>query len=390
MENNNEVMSLNESDVIISKYDFERVDFNIPATIMSYGHEVRDKISEVLKRTAEISDGENEIVLDLNEIRKMLDLDASLDESDKNSNKKDLAVVTNIKKLLTKVGIKKFEEDEKNNSYAARYSAYLNSIKEITEAIESQKNATIKEFNIKTGIINDLQPLVEELDEIIAAGKVDLQKFESEVNELKQKHEVEGGADLYREIQVKSMFIVAFKSKLDELERECTLYKEQIQAYNLQLSTDMVTVSSQETYITAIGPVLAAQGSVEALSRQQNKRLKQVQGLNDLANEMILKNASELRENSERAKELYVNGGISTSTLKGLKESLAEGFNIYNNAKSQKIEKIEKDRLELQKIQESLAEFTTSISTLINDESVYKQLTDGASSGPVLGRRKRY
>lgn len=390
MESNKKIMNLNENGIIIPKHEFERVDFNTPATIISYGDEVREKIGAVLKSTAEMHDNEEEIVLDEKEIRKALDLDASLDESDKNSNKKELAVVSNFKKMLTKVGVKKFEEEEENNSYKTRYLDYCKKIEEVTEAIRSQRASTVKDFELKRTIVEQLLPHIEELDEIIEVGKVDLQRYEQEVNELKQKHEVEGGADLYREIQVKSMLLEAFRSKMDELERENTLYKEQIQAYRLQQGTDIITITSQDSYIKAMAPTLTAQGSISIFNRIQNRRLKQIQGLNDLTNEMITNNAIELQENAQRGANLYINKGISTETLTQLHESLKEGFKIYTDARVQKTKKIEKDKLILGKIQESLREFQNSIAGLVDDTSVYEELRKDSSDGPKLGRKPRY
>lgn len=388
MENKNEIMNYNEKGTIVPKHEFERVDFNTPSTIIAYGDEVREQIGSILKSTAEMSNNEEEIILNESEIRKSLDFDSSLDESDKIANKKEPAVFTGIKRMLTKVGVKKFEEEEENNSYKSRYLDYCDKINEVTEAIKSQRIATIKDFELKRNIVEQLLPNIEILDEVIAVGMQDLNKFENELNELKQRHEVEGGADLYREIQVKNMLLEAFKSKIDELERENTLYKEQIQSYRLQQGTDIITINSQDTYIKAMAPTLTAQGSIAVFNRIQNRRLKQIQGLNDLTNEMIAKNAVQMQENAQKGADLYVNKGITTETLAQLHESLRTGFKIYSDARVQKVKKIEKDRAILSKIQASLREFHNSISGIIDDSSVFEELKkDSATNGPRLTKK---
>ncbi len=379
-----------ETKEIQTKYEFERVDFNVPATIISYGSEVREQIGAVLKTTAEMSRSEEEIVLDEKEIRKALDLDASLDESDKKANRKELAVITGFKKLLTKVGVKKFEEEKENNSYKAKYLEYCSKIDEVTEAIRTQKAATIHDFELKKTLIEQLGPHIEELDEVILVGKQDLANFEKEVNELKAQHEVEGGADLYREIQVKSMLLEAFRSKMDELERESTLYKEQIQAYRLQQGTDIVTITSQDSYIKAMAPTLTSQGSIAIFNRIQTRRLEQIQGLNDLTNEVITTNATQLQENAQRGADLYINKGITTETLMQLHESLKNGFKIYTDARDQKAKKIEKDKVILGKLQASLQDFQNSITAIVDDESIFEEIKkDSSFSGPKLSRKPR-
>ncbi len=388
MENKNEIMNLEENEIIIPTHDFERVDFNVPATIISYGHEVRDSIGSVLKTTADISGKDEEIVLNEADIRKALDLNAQLDESDKRADKKELAVVSGFKSILTKFGVKAFERAEENNSYQAKYDNYCEKIDQVTEAIRSQRQAAIKDYGLKTSIIEQLLPLIEELDEIIAVGRQDLAKFEIEVEELKQKHEVEGGADLYREIQVKSMLLEAFRSKMDELEREDTLYKEQIQAYRLQQGTDIVTINAQDSYIKAMAPALKAQGSVSVFNSRNNRRLKQMQGLNSLTNELITKNAVDLQENAQRGADLFVNKGISTETLTQLHDSLKAGFDIYVEARTQKTKKIKQDRAILGKIQASLQEFQNSIAGIVGDESVYEEFKKDDSMGaPRLAKK---
>ena len=386
METNNEIMNMEENGIIIPTHEFERVDFNVPASIVSYGSEVREQIGSILKTTADISGRNEEKILNEDEIRKALDLDTHLDESDKQMDRKELVVVTTFKNVLSKIGVKKAAEDK--YSYNVKYQEYRNKINEVTDAIRSQKQATIKDLSLKQSIIKQLEPLVVELDEIIAVGRQDLNKFENEVNELKQKHEVEGGADLYREIQVKSMLVEAFKSKLDELEREDTLYKEQIQAYRLQQGTDIITINSQESYITAMAPTLIAQGSTSVFARIQNRRLKQMQGLNDITNEMITKNAVELQENAQRGADLFVNQGISTDSLTKLHDSLQQGFKLYTAARTQKAKKIESDRTILGRIQASLQEFQDSLAGIVVDESVYEELNQGTSTdAPRLTRK---
>ena len=76
--------------------------------------------------------------------------------------------------------------------------------------------------------------------------------------------------------------------------------------------------------------------------------------------------------------------------MKEIAKSLKEGFKIYTDARVQKTKKIEKDKLILGKIQESLREFQNSIAGLVDDTSVYEELRKDSSDGPKLGRKPRY
>lgn len=385
MESKENIIIMDKAEVASSKkeialkYDFERVDFSDAATIINYGDEVRNKIGAILKSTAEMSSSEEETIIDEKALRKQLDLDSSLDESDKNANKKELAVFTGIKGLLTKVGIKKFEEKEEKNSYKSRYLEYCKRIEEVTEAIKSQKIATLNDYETKKNIIVSMVPLIEELEEVINVGRGDLAKFDEEINALKEEHEQFGGADLYQEIQVKNMLYVAFKSKLDELDRELTLYKEQIQAYRLQQGTDIITVNKQNSFIKAIGPTLTAQGSILIFNRTGKKRLDQIQNLNTLTNDAIKDNATQLQENAQTAVDLFVNGGITTETLTQLHDSLKNGFKLYSEAKNLKIKKIERDQVILSKLQQSMDEFNAETAGLFDDDRILEALKGGSA-----------
>ena len=391
MEKKEEIIILDKDELIVPKHDFERVDFSDAGTIINYGDDVRNKISAVFKSTAEMSSSEEEIIIDEKKLRKSLDLDSSLDESDKESNKKELAVFTGVKNILTKIGVKKFEEKAEKNSYKAKFAEYCKQIEAVTEAVKSQKTATLHDFETKKNIIANMLPLIEELEEVINVGKQDLLGFEKELNDLKAQHEQEGGADLYQEIQVKSMLYEIFSSKLDELDRELTLYKEQIQAYRLQQGTDLITANKQDSYIRAMGPVLTAQGSLLINNRIGKRRLDTMQGLNDLSNDIVQENAVQLQENAQKGADLYVNGGITTETLTKLHTSLMNGFKIYTEARTLKMKKIERDQTVLSKLQQSMDSYENELAGFLSDDRVMEALKGGSSMSldlrPKTGRK---
>lgn len=384
MENNEEIVLVENNETIVPTHEFERVDFNVPATIMSYGDSTVEKIGAILKSTAELSSDEKEIIIDEEKVSKVLDLDSSLDESDKNSNKKELAVISLFKKMFNKEASKTVTEKENSDTYRSRYLEYCKNIEEITEAIRSQRNSAVHDFELKKTIIDSLIPLVTELDEVVIVGKQDLKAFGKELEDLKAKHQEEGGADLYREIQAKTMLHEVFRAKVDELEREEVAYKEQIQAYRLQQGTDLITINSQDSYIKAMAPTLTAQGSIMVFNRIQNRRLKQIEGLNELTNKAITNNAVQLEENAQRGANLYINRGISTETLVTMHDSLDRGFKIYKNARIEKAKKIEEDQKNFAKIKASLETFQTELLTIVDDPSIFEEMKKGITSGPKL------
>ena len=67
---------------------FQRLDLNVPTTILSYCDDVKNQISTILDSTAQMSIDSENIVLDEGLIESISSFDESLDESDKQRNKK--------------------------------------------------------------------------------------------------------------------------------------------------------------------------------------------------------------------------------------------------------------------------------------------------------------
>ena len=105
---------------------FERVDFENPESILYYGHDDKQAISNILVSTAGLSIKQAQYSLSDEKIEKLYSFDDELNESDKKSSKKELAIVARGKELLTRLGVKKFEREKEQNSYGARYEAYCN------------------------------------------------------------------------------------------------------------------------------------------------------------------------------------------------------------------------------------------------------------------------
>lgn len=70
---------------------FERVDFQTPSSMLSYGNEAKTEIANILEHTSALADDREELQVDEKLLSSILNFDETLDESEKERNKKELA-----------------------------------------------------------------------------------------------------------------------------------------------------------------------------------------------------------------------------------------------------------------------------------------------------------
>ena len=236
----------NEKGEIIN-CNFERVDFSNPPTLLNYCNDVKDSVTGVLEKTAELSVETNELSIKQDLLNKIQTLDKSLDESEELKNKKQLPVVKNVKNFLSKMGIEKFKEDEESKTYKGRFKEYCQYIEEISTAVESQKQGSINNYNLRQAIIEEMIPYIKQLEEMIKVGYIDKETFDRQIEELKK---LEQTIDVQHEIQFKEQLSQTFNNKLTSLNNVLTLYKEQVQSYRMQQATEMEIVMQQESWLS--------------------------------------------------------------------------------------------------------------------------------------------
>ena len=188
---NNELVVYGESGEIIST-KFQRLDLNVPATILSYCDDVKNQISAILDSTAQMSIDSDSIVLDEAQIESISSFDQELDESDKQRNKKELPIVKGIKKLLVKAGVEKYQAEERLKTYKGRYEEYCKGIQMVVEAVEAQKQASLNDIALRNSIVQQMEPLLEEIEIMIQVGHQDKAAYDAETEALKQGGEVVG------------------------------------------------------------------------------------------------------------------------------------------------------------------------------------------------------
>ena len=321
--------------------EFERVDFENPESILYYGHDDKQAISDILVSTAGLSIKQAQYSLSDEKIEKLYSFDDELDESDKKSSKKELAIVARGKELLTRLGVKKFEREKEQNSYGARYEAYCNNIEEVCNYMEEQMQYSLNDINLRQQIAYEMKPYMEHLQMTIQAGEADYYLFLEEIEKLKN---APNAAELADEIKKKEMIANVFNGKLDKLRKVFVSYKQHLLVYAEQQNSEMNIVLEQQSYIEDQQPILRAQGSSMIFNRQQAKRASDLEKLNEATNKAYTANAIAITKNADAVANLMVNGGLSIESVQALQGALEYGIQVFRNAQQEKSARIASDQ----------------------------------------------
>ena len=347
---NKELVIYNEQGEIV-ECGFKRVDLSNPTTILNYCGDVKDAIGNILDSTAQMVIEVDEMLVTEDDIKKIESFDISLEESEKVTNKK--SIIKRIKKLLKKAGIEAFDDVLVEDNYASRFYKYCDLLNKVTVAVESQKQNTLNDIELKNNIIKEMEPLIKTLELMIEVGLKDKQKYDNETEQLKRDADI-SDIDKQHEIQVRTQVSAIFNNKLNELEKALILYKEQVQAYRIQQNSDMELVMSNDSYVKDSVPILKAQGSVMVFNKLQTKRIQRQQALDKATNNAVINNAKELEINAQAAVNLSVEGRIALEAIKEVENAIRNGIQIIKTGKKLRQEKNERERRELSKINEAL------------------------------------
>lgn len=338
---------------------FERVDFENPESILYYGHDDKQAISDILTSTAGLSIKQGRLSLSDDMIEKLYTFEDELDESDKNSSKKELAIVTRGKKFLTKLGVKKFEKEKEMNSYGARYEAYCKNIEEVCNCVEQQMQESLSDINLRQQIAYEMKPYLEHLQMTIKAGEADYYLFLEEIEQMKKSPNAE---ELSDEIRKKELIAHVFNDKLDKLRKVFTAYKQQLLVYAEQQHNEMILVGQQQSYIEDQQPILRAQGSSMIFNRQQTKRASDLDKLNEATNRAYQENAAAIIQNTETIAELAVNGGLRTESIQTLQDAIEHGIQIIKDTQQRLTERIASDESVLSEVNKASQEYEDELS----------------------------
>ncbi len=355
---------------------FVRVDFDNPNSIMNYGHDDKEAISDILVSTAGLSVKQGRLALSDDMIKKIYSFDEELDESDKKSSKKELGFIRGIKSGLTRLGVKKFEREKEMNSYSARYKAYCDNISEVCSYVDEQMQQSMDDINLRREIAYEMKPYLEHLQMTIKAGEADYFLYVEETKKMKESPNSEELAD---EIRERELIAHAFNDKLDKLRKVFTSYKQQLLVYAEQQHNEMILVGQQQSYIEDQQPILRAQGSSMIFNRQQQQRASDLDRLNEATNRAYQENAMAIVENTEKIADLAVTGGLKTESIQALQSAIERSIQIVKDTQARLEERIASDEAVLEQVNKTSDEYEHELEGI-------NQLLEGLDRNKMRGK----
>jgi uncharacterized protein YaaN involved in tellurite resistance len=310
-------------------YQFTRVNFDDPTTIHNYGADIESQISEVFLSTQEMLPDESYYAVDEGKLKELSSFDSKLEAIEKQKSG-DMNLMNRFLIKLYEILYKGEKSDKKvSNSYKEQYKIYMESLDEIFETVESQIKAGEEEFGLMKEVVGKLIPLVEALDEVIKIGYKDKEDFESQLEELKTREDL----DLETQIKLETypQVISVFFAKLIQLEKNYITYKNMLLEYCLQANQGTTIIEVQKSFLTT-KPVLTAQGSLKIINKVQQTRIENMEKLNNSLNAIISGNAEQIGKNAKAIHSLQLKQGISTDTLKALDTSVKSGIKVIKES----------------------------------------------------------
>ena len=376
---NEEIVVVENASQTVEVYNtnYQRVNFDDPTTILNYGGEIKDEMSEILNVSSDFVTGTTGTELDETKFEELVNFDAELLEEQEEQKKENQqpGLVKSVKKglrtLAVKVGLKKEEED--NRGYEARFQRYCEKIEELVRDVEQLQENEATAFGLRQTFIQTMTPKVKELEMMIEVGEQDRATYDEETANLRLQLPTDTTGDIAYSVQIREQMSAVFDKKLVDLRNAAATYKKQIQDYRMQQTSSLQICIDYSNFIKDAAPILKAQGSIKVFNIEQQEHLKRIQTAKAITNKVLVQNAEETLSNLTTAMNEAKEGYINSSTLQVLAESSKKGVDVITKGRQELAKKIELDKKTLAAINASQEESQNAIIALIGDNLDLKE-----------------
>ncbi len=389
---------IGRNDTSITEFDeeflanLERVDFDNPMTILSYGSALLNEMSELMQNITKLMNNEETVEMDVNineKIRSLGKFCSSLETVDKiatkNGAKKGLPGL--IATAVDKVTSKK-KEDEQVPTYYAEFESYSEKVDAVAKILENQKNSTLLDIDISKSFIEKFKPFIKKLEAVIKIGFMDRQAFIDDViNPL--EIEVASNPDddiLRKQYEVAKQKIALFEDKLARLQETLITAKNTVTENQLSQSPNMQLVLMYESYIKNTIPALKIQAASIIQTKRQENKIAKHQLLVEVTNKALLDNSQQLKNNIVAVNKLSAEGNIKASTLIELKKNIGTAVDLVKKGADMRATERQKNMELLSSISSELSEYQREVDNVIASENFnYRNALGINNNGDVNG-----
>jgi uncharacterized protein YaaN involved in tellurite resistance len=238
--------------------------------------------------------------------------------------------------------------------FIARYEKLSDQIEKIVDELDKARIMLLKDIGVLDGLFDKNLGYMQDLDLFILAGSQKLKELQETVlPQLKSKAEASGDALDAQHYNDMAQLVTRFEKKLHDLKLSRTIAIQTLPQIRLIQNNDQALVEKIQSSILNTIPLWKNQIVIAISLFRQEKALQLQREVTDTTNELLLKNAALLKENSIEIARENERGIVDIETLKKVNDDLIstieETIKIQQEGKSKRqaaeveLAKIEKD-----------------------------------------------
>ena len=359
-----------ENEIILSE-ETERVDWNNPMSIFSYGSKLLEEMGNYIKSVSLMTSTTSSTSFDIEEkLAKINSFSNYLETTEHleklNGNTKLLPLLQS--KITTKITAMKNKIFGINgDSFADQYSKLDEELDAIKQTVEQKKNVVINNMQIDRSFIESMKIYIERLERLIELGMRDLDAYRQEIEEKKNKTQYK--EDIYYQAEIKSDEDKSnlFGERIDKLKKNLVVAKDAILETMMKEKVNMQIVLQYQEYNESTIHALRIQTTSLITTKMQRDELTTIQTLNDITNDSMKKNSRTIVSNIEKANKLVAEGSISVSTLKELSDNIKKGLSLLKQGEELIAQTREKERPILDGMISTFTDYSSEISKITNN-----------------------
>lgn len=282
----------------------------------------------------------------------------------------DLAEPNSFKKFVRKIPIlnKLLKSVEK---IIKKYDTIAKNVDDISQKITSMRMLALRDNNALQTMFNNNMVYGSQIEELIIAGKIKLNEIDNKLNEM-QEHSENYDAHEIQDVQT-------FKNNLERRLNDMLILRYVIKQSLPQIRTvqynNIAIADKAQSIIATTIPVWRNQLSIAVALHNQKNSITAQRKITDTTNQILLKNAELLKENSVYAAKENERTVIDVETLRQTTSKLIETIREVKQIHEEAAKNRHMTEIELQKVERDLEAAMTSASAKITDKVYIEELS---------------
>lgn len=275
----------------------------------------------------------------------------------------DLAEPNSFKKFVRKIPVlnKLLKSVEK---VIKKYDTIAKNVDDISQKITSMRMLALRDNNALQTMFNNNMVYGSQIEELIIAGKIKLNEIDNKLSEM-QEHSENYDAHEIQDVQT-------FKNNLERRLNDMLILRYVIKQSLPQIRTvqynNIAIADKAQSIIATTIPVWRNQLSIAVALHNQKNSITAQRKITDTTNQILLKNAELLKENSVYAAKENERTVIDVETLRQTTSKLIETIREVKQIHEEAAKNRHMTEIELQKVERDLEAAMTSASAKITDK----------------------